>query len=66
MSMWSLLTQGDALLRLVDLRYRGGVASKLEVQDATTLVAGADQSIADAVGDHLGIVGMDRRDGMWE
>lgn len=34
-------------LRLVDLRYRGGVASKLEVQDATTLVAGADQSIAE-------------------
>jgi multidrug efflux system outer membrane protein len=34
-------------LRLVDLRYRGGVASKLEVQDATTLVAGAEQSIAE-------------------
>jgi multidrug efflux system outer membrane protein len=34
-------------LRLVDLRYRGGVASKLEVQDATTLVAQADQTIAE-------------------
>lgn len=34
-------------LRLIDLRYRGGVASKLEVQDATTLVAQADQTIAE-------------------
>jgi len=34
-------------LRLVTLRYKGGVASKLEVQDATTLVAGAEQTIAE-------------------
>lgn len=34
-------------LRLVTLRYQGGVASKLEVQDATTLVAGAEQAIAE-------------------
>ncbi|GIK84676.1 MAG: multidrug transporter [Betaproteobacteria bacterium] len=34
-------------LRLVELRYRGGVASKLEVQDATTLVAQAEQTIAE-------------------
>lgn len=33
-------------LRLVDLRYRGGVASKLEVHDATSLVAQTEQSIA--------------------
>jgi multidrug efflux system outer membrane protein len=33
-------------LRLVDLRYRGGVASRLEVNDATTLVAGAERAIA--------------------
>lgn len=34
-------------LRLVELRFRGGVASRLEVNDATTLVAAADQSIAE-------------------
>ena len=34
-------------LRLVTLRFNGGVASKLEVQDATTLVAGAQQSLAE-------------------
>jgi multidrug efflux system outer membrane protein len=34
-------------LRLVDLRYRGGVASKLDLQDATTLVAQADQTTAE-------------------
>lgn len=33
-------------LRLIDARFRGGVASKLEVQDATSLVAQADQTIA--------------------
>jgi multidrug efflux system outer membrane protein len=33
-------------LRLVEARFRGGVASRLEVNDATTLVAGADRSIA--------------------
>jgi multidrug efflux system outer membrane protein len=35
-------------LRLVELRYRGGVASKLDVQDATTLVAQADQTTAES------------------
>jgi multidrug efflux system outer membrane protein len=34
-------------LRLVTARYKGGVASKLEVQDATTLVAGAEQTQAE-------------------
>ena len=34
-------------LRLIDARFRGGVASKLEVQDATSLVAQAEQSIAE-------------------
>jgi multidrug efflux system outer membrane protein len=34
-------------LRLIDARLRGGVASKLEVQDATSLVAQAEQSIAE-------------------
>jgi multidrug efflux system outer membrane protein len=34
-------------LRLVTLRYKGGVASKLEVEDATTLVAGAEQTLAE-------------------
>ena len=34
-------------LRLIDARVRGGVASKLEVQDATSLVAQAEQSIAE-------------------
>jgi len=34
-------------LRLVTLRYRGGVASRLEVEDATTLVAGAEQTLAE-------------------
>jgi outer membrane protein, multidrug efflux system len=33
-------------LRLIDLRYRGGVASKLELNDQISLVAGADRVIA--------------------
>jgi multidrug efflux system outer membrane protein len=36
-------------LRLIDARFRGGVASKLEVQDATSLVAQADQTIANVL-----------------
>ena len=35
-------------LRLIELRYKGGVASKLELQDATSLVAQADQAIAES------------------
>lgn len=42
----TLATRRESL-RLVDLRFRGGVASRLEVQDATTLVAGAQQSLAE-------------------
>ena len=33
-------------LRLIDLRYRGGVASRLELNDQISLVAGADRVIA--------------------
>ena len=33
-------------LRLIDARLRGGVASRLELNDQITLVAGADQTIA--------------------
>ena len=35
-------------LRLIELRFKGGVASRLEVNDATTLVAQAERSIASA------------------
>jgi len=45
-SQRTLATRRESL-RLVTLRYQGGVASKLEVQDATTLVAGAEQTIAE-------------------
>jgi len=45
-SQRTLATRRESL-RLVTARYKGGVASKLEVQDATTLVAGAEQTQAE-------------------